>query len=80
MRLTTERAEAVSGRSHTTGTIKQSVSSLDGVVDGIRAGGVVDFPQTEAYLGHLVAIVQRHVWCVDSHCCEEVAIRKGGSE
>jgi hypothetical protein len=65
---------------HTTSTVEQPVASLDGIVYGIRASVVVDLPETEADLGHLVAIVQRNVGCVDSHCCEEVAIRKGRSE
>jgi hypothetical protein len=65
---------------HTTGAIEQAVSSFDSIVDGVRAGVVVNLPQTKADLGHLVAIVQRDVGRVDSHCCEEVAIRKCRSE
>jgi len=61
---------------HTTSSVKQPVSSLDGIVYGVGAGGIVDLPQTEADLGHLVAIVQRDIGCVDSHCCEEVAVRE----
>jgi hypothetical protein len=74
------QGKAESRSLHTTGAIKQSVTSLDGIVHSIRAGGVVDLPQTEANLGHLVAIVQRNIGCVDSHCCEKVAIREGRSE
>jgi hypothetical protein len=59
----------------TTSSIKQPVSSLDGIVDGVGAGVVVDFPETEADLGHLVAIVQRDVGCVD-HGCESVSVRE----
>jgi hypothetical protein len=60
----------------TASTVKQSVSSLDGIVDSVRTGSVVDLPQSKANLRHLVAIVQRNVRSVDSHGSEEVAIGK----
>ena len=37
----------------TKGSVEKAVASLDGVVDGIRAGLVVDLPETEANDGHL---------------------------
>ena len=65
------RAQKVLGENrHTACAIEESVAGLDGIVDGVGAGVVVDLPQTEADLRHLVAIVQRDVGSVDSHCCE----------
>jgi hypothetical protein len=58
---------------HTASPVEQPVSSLDGIVYSIRASIIVDFPQTKADLRHLVTIVERNVWSLDSHCCEEVA-------
>jgi hypothetical protein len=60
----------------TASTVEQSVSSLDGIVDSVCAGSIVDLPQSKANLRHLVAIVQRNVGGVDSHGSEEVAMRK----
>jgi hypothetical protein len=60
----------------TAGAVEQPVSSLDGVVHSVGAGRIVDLPQSKADLGHLVAIVQRNVWSVDSHGSEEVAMCK----
>ena len=56
--------------------VEQPVSSLDGVVNSVGAGSIVDLPQSKANLGHLVAIVERNVGSVDSHGSEEVAMRK----
>jgi hypothetical protein len=78
--LGTGVVEAQWRRSHTTSAIEQPVSSLDRIVDSVRACRVVNLPQTKADLGHLVAIVQRNVGRVDSHCCEKVAIRERSSE
>lgn len=39
----------------TAGTIEEAVSDLDGVVDGIGSNVVVDLPETEADLGHVMA-------------------------
>jgi hypothetical protein len=64
---------------HTASSIKQPVSSLDGIVDSVRASIVVDLPQTETDLGHFVTIVQSNVGGVNSHGCEEIAVRKGES-
>jgi hypothetical protein len=58
----------------TAGSIKQAVTSLDGVVDGVGTSIVVDLPQAESNLGHLVAIVEGNVGCLDSHCCEGAAV------
>jgi len=41
-----------------TGTVKESVSDLDGVVDSVGASVVVDFPKTETNERHLVAAVE----------------------
>lgn len=41
--------------SHTAGTVKESVTSLDGVVDSVGTGGVVDLPETETNERHLRA-------------------------
>jgi hypothetical protein len=60
----------------TASTIEQPVSSLDGVVDSVRACSIVDLPQSKANLRHFVAIVQRNVGSVDSHGSEEFAIGK----
>lgn len=49
------------------GTIKQSVAGLDGVVDSVGTGGIVDFPETETDLWHRVAIVELDNWAC--HCC-----------
>jgi len=40
------------------GAVKQTVASLDGVVDLVGAGVVVHLPKTEANEGHLAAIVE----------------------
>ena len=44
--------------SRTAGTIQQTVTSLDGLVNGVGAGGVVNLPEAEADLGHLVAAAE----------------------
>jgi hypothetical protein len=38
--------------------VKEAVAGLDGVVDLVGAGVVVDLPKTEAHQGHLAAVVQ----------------------
>ena len=58
---------------HTASTVKQPVSSLDGVVDSVGAGSIVDLPQSKADLRHLVAIIQCNVGNVDRHGGEETA-------
>jgi hypothetical protein len=42
-------------------TIEQPVSSLDGVVDNVSADGIVDLPQSEANLGHIIAAIELDV-------------------
>lgn len=42
----------------TASTIEEAVASLDGVVDDIRGNGVVDLPEAEAHLGHVIAAVE----------------------
>jgi hypothetical protein len=42
----------------TASAVKQTVASLDGVVDGVGAGLVGDLPQTKAHDGHVVAAVE----------------------
>ena len=59
---------------HTASTIKQPVSSLDGVVDSVGTGSIVDLPQSKADLRHLVAIIQRNVRNVDRHGGEGTAV------
>lgn len=62
----------------TTSSIEQTVTSLDGVVDGVGASIVANLPEAEAYLRHLKAIVELDVW--DRHFCEtecEVVWRGG---
>jgi len=38
--------------------VEESIARLDGIVDGIGTGGIVDLPQAEAYLWHIIATVQ----------------------
>lgn len=49
----------------TSSTVEETVTGLDGVVDGIGGNGVVDFPQAETDLGHVVAAAQLDVRNVD---------------
>jgi len=35
--------------------IEEAVAGLDGLVDGVGSDGVVDLPETEAHLGHVMA-------------------------
>lgn len=65
---------------HTASAIEEPVSGLDSIVDGVGASVVVNLPQTKADLRHLVAIVQRNVGGVDSHCRECVAMGIRGAE
>lgn len=56
----------------TAGAVEETVAGLDGVVDLNGAGVIVDFPETEAHEGHLIAVVQldgrgNHCECVDSN-------------
>ena len=44
----------------TTCAVKETVPSLDGVVNGVGANGIVDFPQAEANDRHVVAAVKLH--------------------
>ena len=46
--------------------VKETVASLDRVVDRVGASGIVDLPQPEADLRHLVATVELDVR--DRHC------------
>ena len=45
-------------KSLTASSVKESVTSLDGVVDNVRGNVVANLPQAEAHLGHLVAAAQ----------------------
>lgn len=45
-------------RRHTASAVKQTVTSLDGVVDSVGASVVVDLPETEAHEGHFIAVVK----------------------
>lgn len=42
----------------TTCAVKQTVTSLDGVVYGIRCSRLVDLPEAKAHLGHLISAVE----------------------
>ena len=46
----------------TTGTVKESVARLDGVVDSVGTGGIVDLPETETNERHLAAVVELNSW------------------
>lgn len=47
------------GRSQlTAGAVEETVTGLDGIVNDISGDGVVDLPETEAHLGHVVAAVE----------------------
>ncbi len=50
------------------GTIEETVTGLDGVVDSIGTGVVVDLPETEANLWHLIAGAELDGWDVDHIC------------
>lgn len=41
----------------TAGTVEQTISNLDGIINRVGGGRIVDLPETEAYEGHLVARV-----------------------
>lgn len=56
----------------TAGPVKESITSLDGVVDCVCAGSIVNLPQTEPNLWHLVAIIQSDIGSFDSHCSEKM--------
>lgn len=43
---------------HTAGAVKAAVASLDGLVNLVRAGVIVDLPQTKAHEGHVKTTVQ----------------------
>lgn len=43
------------GERHTAGAVKETVTGLDGLVDLVGAGVVVDLPEAEAHEGHFVA-------------------------
>ena len=43
---------------HTGGTVKETITHLDGIVDLIRAGVILDLPQSKADQGHFMAVVQ----------------------
>lgn len=43
---------------HTAGAVKAAVAGLDGFVDLVGAGVIVDLPQTKAHKGHVIAAVQ----------------------
>ena len=45
----------------TAGTIEETVSSLDGVVDDVGSDIVADLPETEAHLGHVMAAAELDV-------------------
>lgn len=45
----------------TAGTVEETVSGLDGVVDDVGSDVVADLPETEAHLGHLMAAVELDV-------------------
>lgn len=51
----------------TTCTVKKTVTSLDGVVDGISTSRVLDLPETEANLRHLIATVELDCGSGGSH-------------
>lgn len=42
----------------TASTVEKTVAGLDGVVDDIRGNGVINLPETEAHLGHVIAAVE----------------------
>ena len=52
----------------TRSAVEETVSSLDGVVDDIGGDRVVDLPETETDLGHVMAAVEldngSHCFCV----------------
>ena len=52
----------------TRSAVEETVSSLDGVVDDIGGDRVVDLPETETDLGHVIAAVEldngSHCFCV----------------
>lgn len=45
----------------TAGTVEETVSGLDGVVDDVGSDVGADLPETEAHLGHLMAAVELDV-------------------
>ena len=53
----------------TSGRVEKTISSLDCVVNSVGASCVIDLPQTETDLWHLLAIVKLDVWDVDRHVC-----------
>lgn len=65
-------------RGHTTSTIEQAVTSLDGIVDSIGTGLVGDFPESKANLWHGVAGVQLD-GCHVYGCVEVGLVRSGES-
>jgi hypothetical protein len=48
----------------TAGTVEEAVSGIDGVVDDIRGNGVVDLPEAEAHLGHIMAAAELDDLCL----------------
>jgi hypothetical protein len=70
----------------TASTIEKAVTGLDGIVNDIGGNGVVDLPEAEAHLGHLIAAVEldsrRHcddllVGCVVSRSSSESVLQVG---
>lgn len=55
------------GKKLTASAVKETVSNLDSIVDDISSDGVVDLPETEADLGHIIAAVELD----DGRHCEE---------
>ena len=55
---------------HTTSSIEQTVSGLDGIVNSIGASVVIDLPETETNLWHIIAAVQLDGWNCWCHLCE----------
>lgn len=43
-------------------TVKETVARLDGIIDSIGTGVIVDFPKPKANKGHLMAAVELDVW------------------
>lgn len=42
----------------TAGTVEQTVSGFDGLVDLVCAGVIVHLPETEAHNGHIISAVK----------------------
>ena len=59
------------GEARTAGAVKEAVAGLDGVVDLVGAGVVVDLPQAEADERHLLAIVEGDCFGVRHGCVND---------